>query len=174
MRRTSSFGITFPKGTAAGLSIQVFADVDMQPRHLTGGQFREGLVMCRGACVSWCSRTQKYITLSTTESEYVARADVMKEVLFLKQVRRFMLPAISMSCIPVFEYNEGAEQITQSPITNSNSKHIDERHHFLWELVGRKEIPIRHAPPAFQHVDFLTKPIAQEPFEFHRDFVINL
>ena len=36
-----------------------------------------GLVMRGGACVSWFSRTQKRVTLSTTEAEYVALADVV-------------------------------------------------------------------------------------------------
>ena len=81
--------------------------------------------MCGGGCVSWFSRTQKCVTLSTTEAEYVALADVIKEVLFLRQVWRFMLPDVGMPCIPVLEDNEGAVQLAKNPVTNSNSKHID-------------------------------------------------
>ena len=40
-----------------------------------------------------------------------------------------------MPCIPLFEENEGAIQIAKHPISNSNSKHIDVRHHFLREFV---------------------------------------
>ena len=43
---------------------------------------------------------------------------VMKEVLFLRQVWRFMLPDVGTPCIPVFEDNEGAVQLAQNPITN--------------------------------------------------------
>ena len=66
--------------------------------------------MCGGACVSWFSRTQKDVTHSTTEAEYAALADVIKGVLFLRQVSRFMLPEAGVSCIPVFENNQGAVQ----------------------------------------------------------------
>ena len=62
--------------------------------------------------------------------------------------------------------------ISQNPLTIFNPKHIDVRQHFLRELVGRKEISIIHAPPVFQHSDFVTK--TQESFECNRDFVINL
>ncbi|CAN0504724.1 unnamed protein product [Laminaria digitata] len=79
-----------------------------------------------------------------------------------------------MPCIPVFEDNEGAVQLAQNPSTNSNSKHIDVRHHFLRELVGRKEIAITHVRSALQHADFLTKAITQDFFEFHLDFTMNL
>ena len=174
VRRTSSFGITFQRGTVAGLSMQVFADADYASKAADRRSVSGGLVMCGGACVSWFSRTQKCVTLSTTEAEYVALADVMKEVLFLRQVWRFMLPDVGMPCIPVFEDNEGAVQLAQNPITNSNSKHIDVRHHFLRELVARKEIAITHVRSDLQHADFLTKAITQDSFEFHRDFTMNL
>ena len=130
--------------------------------------------MCGGASLSWFSRTQEYVTLSTTEAEYVAPADVNKEMLFLRQVWRFMLPEVGMPCIPVLEDNEGAVQLTQNPTTNSNSKHIDLRHHVLRELAGRKEISVTHVPSGFQHADFLTKAISKESFEFHRNISMNI
>ena len=68
--------------------------------------------------------------------------------------------------IRVFEGNQGAVQLAQKPITNSNSKHIDVRQHFLRELVGRTEISIVHVPSPFQHADFWTKAISRESFEF--------
>ena len=52
----------------------------------------------------------------------------------MRKVWRFMLPDVGMPCIPVFEDNEGAVQLAKNPITNSTSKHIDVRHHFLTDL----------------------------------------
>ena len=54
--------------------------------------------MCAGAgaCVCWFSRTQKCVTLSTSEAEYVALGDAVKELLFLRQVWRFMIPGTGM------------------------------------------------------------------------------
>ena len=124
-----------------------------------------------GACVRGFSRTQKCVTLSTTEAEYVALGDGATGALFIRQVWRFMLPDVGMPCIPVFEDNEGAVQLAQNTITSSNSKHIDVRHHFLREVVGRKEISVIHVPSFFQHADFLTKEISRESFEFHRNRV---
>ena len=175
-RWKSSFGITFQRGTVGGLRMQVFADADYASKAADRRSVSGGLVMCRVACVSWFSRTQKCVTLSTTEAEYVALADVMKDALFLRQVGRLMLPDVGLPCIPVFGDNEGAVQIAQNPITNSNSKHIDVRHHFLGELiqVGRKDISIIHVPSTFQHADILIEAITQDSFEFHRNFAMNL
>ena len=62
----------------------------------------------------------------------------------LRQVWCFMLPKARMPCIAVCEDNEGAIQIAKHPISNSDSKHSDVRHHFLRELVERKDIEIIH------------------------------
>lgn len=111
MRRTSYFWIAFQRGSVGGLNLQVFADADYASKAADGRSVSGGLVMCGGACVSWIFRTQKRVTLSTTEAEYVALADVVKEALFLSQVWCFMLHAVGMPCIPVSEENEGAVQL---------------------------------------------------------------
>ncbi|CAB1102712.1 unnamed protein product [Ectocarpus sp. CCAP 1310/34] len=92
VRRTSWMGITFERGVVTGMSMQVFVDADYASKATDRRSVSGGLVMCGGGCVTWFSRTQKCVTLSTTEAEYVAIADVLKEVLFLRQVWRFMLP----------------------------------------------------------------------------------
>ena len=77
---------------------------------------------------------RKMCYLSTSEAECVALGDAVKELLFLRQIWRFMFPGKVMPCFPVSEDNQGAVQLVQNPVTNSNSKHIDVRHHFLREL----------------------------------------
>ena len=79
-----------------------------------------------------------------------------------------------MPCITMYEENEGAIQIAKHPISNSNSKHIDVRHHFLRELVKRKEVEIIHVASQSQHADFLTKALPEREFGFHRRMVVNL
>ena len=72
-----------------------------------------------------------------------------------------MLPKARMPCIAMDEDNEGAILIAKHPISNSNSKYIDVRHHFLRELVERKEIEIFHVASQYQHADFLTKALPE-------------
>ena len=89
---------------------------------------------------------------------YVAMSDMGKKILFLRQVWCFMLPKARMPFIAMYEDNECAIQIAKQPISNSNSKHIDVRHHFLRELVERKEIEIIHVAPQYQHCLLYTSP----------------
>ena len=120
------------------------------------------------------SRTQKCVILSTSEAGCVALGDAVKELLFLRQVFRFMIPGEGMPCFPVFEDNQGALQLSKNPVSNSNSKHIDVRHHFLRELVCQGDIIVNHAPSENQHADILTKVLAFDLFVIYRRFLMNL
>ena len=66
--------------------MEVFADADYASRATDRRSVSGGAIMCAGACVCWFSRTQKCVTLFTSEAEYVALGEVVKELLFLRQV----------------------------------------------------------------------------------------
>ena len=85
-----------------------------------------------------------------------------------------MLPGKGMPCFPIFEDNQGAVQLSQNPVSNSNSKHIDVRHHFLRELVRQGDISVSHVSSEHQHADILTKALAFDVFAIHRRFLMNL
>ena len=172
--RTSSFGISFEKETLTGTRLISFADADYASGSTDRRSVSGDVVMCAGGPVSWHSKTQKGVTLSTTQAEYVAMSDMGKEILFLRQVWYFMVPKARMPSIAMYEDNEGAIQIAKHPISNSISVHIDVRHHFLRELVERKEVEIIHVASQYQHADFLTKALPEREFEFHRGIVMNL
>ena len=71
-------------------------------------------------------------------------AEGFKEALFLRHVWRFLLPDFGDPCIQVFEDNKGAIQMAVNLVTDSNSKHMDVRHHFLREHVENREFEISH------------------------------
>ena len=171
---TCGFGIAYQRGTTVGFSLEVFADADYASKPTDRRSVSGGAIMCASACVCWFSRMQKCVTLSTSEAEYVALGDAVKELLFLRQVWRFMIPGEGMPCFPVFEVNQGALQLSKNPVSNPNSKHIDVRHHFLRELVRQGDIIVNHVPSEYQHADILTKVLAFDLFAIHRRFLMNL
>ena len=85
-----------------------------------------------------------------------------------------MLPGKGMPCFPIFEDNQGAVQLSQNPVSNSNSKHIDVRHHFLTELVRQGDFSVSRVPSECQPADILTKALAFDVFAIHRRFLMNL
>ena len=168
---TCGFGITYQRGTTVGISLEVFAEADYASRATDRRSVSGDEIMCAGVCVCWFSRTQKCLTLSTAEAEHVALGDAVKE-LFFRRVWRFIIPGKGMPCFPVFEDNQGALQLSKNSVSNSNSKHIDVRRHFLRKLVRQGDIIVNHVPSKFQ--DTLTNVLAFDLFATHRRFLMNL
>ena len=79
---TDDFGITFLR--RGGIELVAFADADYVSNATDRRSGFGGAAMCAGACVCWFSRTQKCVTLSTTEAEYVALGDTIKETMFIR------------------------------------------------------------------------------------------
>ena len=113
---TSECGITFQRGTLSGTLLEVFADADYASKATDRRSVSGGLNMCGGASVCWFFTTQNCVTLLTSEAEYVALGDAVKE-LFLRPIWRFMLPSKVMPRFPVFEDNQCAVQLAQNPVT---------------------------------------------------------
>ncbi|CAM9233072.1 unnamed protein product [Pylaiella littoralis] len=119
------------------------------------------------------SSTQKIVTLSTTEAEYVALGDGVKEALFAKAVASFLVPALSQNIIKVLVDNEGAINLASNPLSSARTKHIDVRFHFVRELVSSGKITAEYVPTV-ERADILTKALVGSAFKAHRDFLMNL
>ena len=123
--------------------------------------------------MTWFSRTQKCVTLSTTEAEYVAKGDGVKEALFINGVLGFMLPGTTLKGIKVLEDNQGAIALGENPLTTPNSKHIDVRHHFVRGLCQKGSTVLEHVGTADQHADILTKTLPRDSSQKYRNFIFG-
>ena len=130
--------------------------------------------MVGGTVVSASSTTQHCVTLSTSEAEYVTMAQGAKTALFTKAVLDLLQPELANETIDLFEDNQGAIAIAESPISGGRTKLIDVRYHFIRELVERKVLNIQYSESSNQHADILTKPLGLEALARHRSFLMNL
>ena len=147
-----------PSGMGSGVDVELYVDSDFASRDTNRQPVPGGVVMCAGACVSFFSRTQKSVTLSSTEAEYVALAAGIKETpFFLRYIWSFILPDREVGCTLVKEDNVGVIHLAKNPATTPNLKHIDIRHHFIRERVANGEFKVVYVPSEEQHADCLTK-----------------
>ena len=108
---TSEFDHTFQKGS--GLELVAFADANYTNKATDWTPVYGRAILCAGACVL-VSRTQKFVTLSTTEAGYVALADPIKDAMFLRYVWYFIFPGFAERCSTIFEDTEGARPLAQN------------------------------------------------------------
>ena len=117
VRKDAVRGLTFTRGQELGVS--VYVDTDCAEKANGRRSVSRAAVMCGGVCVCWKSTTQRCVALSTTEAEYVAFGDRMKEALFMCAVVEFLLQHLQGKPMVVFEDNERAKALTENHLSSA-------------------------------------------------------
>ena len=88
--------------------LETYVDVDCAHKADDRPSVSAVAVCCEGTLVSWFSRTQTCVTISTTETEYGPMANGAKGALYVRGVLVFLMNSWGSPSIGVFEDNEGA------------------------------------------------------------------
>ena len=131
------------------------------------------LMLVKGA-ISWYSRMQEVTASGTSEAEYVALSEVVKEVLFLRQVQKFMEPSMRVGAVNVFEDNEGAIKLATNKHACRRTKRIDVKHHLVRNTSDARKVGVACARSKDQHADLLTKPLDMQKFYKYAKFILNV
>ena len=99
-----------------------------------------GYLLEFGSCViSWTSQKQRIVALSTTEAEYIAATEAIKEVIWCKGLLRDLgLNVGSFLCLD----NQSSIKIIKNPELHGRTKHIDIKFHFIRDLYMKKEFEL--------------------------------
>ncbi|MCP4339239.1 MAG: hypothetical protein GY799_10210, partial [Desulfobulbaceae bacterium] len=163
LRKTKNLGLLYSPSSPhnlIGYSDSDFAG-DVNDRRSTSG-----FVFIRsGAAVSWRSRKQQVVTLSTAEAEYVALSSAVQEVVWLREI----LGSINQpqkSPTVIMEDNKAAIKIATNPVFHGRTKHIETKYHFTRDQLANGSISIQYCPTKEMLADALTKPLPKYQFEF--------
>jgi transposase InsO family protein len=146
------------------LALVGFCDADWAG-DVTDRRSTSGYVFMLGdGAISWNSKKQPTIALSTTEAEYMAISQSTREALWLRQ----LLSDVGLEqerSTPLMCDNQGAIALVKNPTHHSRSKHIDIQHHFIREKVESNVIEMRYIPTERMVADVLTKALAKPRHE---------
>ena len=117
-----------------------------------------------GGPVSWLSKLQSTVALSTTEAEYVAVAACACDAVFLRGLLEDYTIGQGEPTL-IWEDNHGCLQLTKDEVFHSRTKHIAIRHHKIRELVRDGEVAVQYCRTEEMVADILTKPLPKGPFE---------
>ena len=95
------------------------------------------------SAVSWCSKKQPIVTLSTTEAEFVAAAVCVCQGVWMKRILK-ELGHSDGGCTTVMCDNSSTIKLSKNPVMHGRSKHIDVRFHFLRNLTKEGTIEFVH------------------------------
>lgn len=162
LKGTANFALKFEKsvdGDLIGLSDADWAG-DQDDHHSTTGN----LFLMAGGPVSWLSKKQAIVALSTSEAEYVALSAATQEVVWLRRLLAD-LKAYSAGPTMLMEDNQGTIAMAKNPVLHARTKHIDIRYHYVREAMQEKVINLSYCPSENMKADILTKPLARGRFE---------
>ena len=94
MRRTPEKGITYGGDGNGRTVVRAFVDSDHATCLDTRRSTSARTIMFCGGATTWFSRTQATTAEGTSEAEYVAMSEVVKEILFLRKVQAFIMPSL--------------------------------------------------------------------------------
>lgn len=118
-------------------------------------------IICKvfGASVSWSSRKQDIVSTSTTESEFYALAEAVKEVQWLRNILIDLQIDVPQPII-IHSDNQSTIKLIENSKFSARTKHIDVRLHFVRDCVYTGKIILEYCPSEDNVADLLTKPLA--------------
>jgi hypothetical protein len=128
-------------------------------RSMTGYIFKLG-----DGVISWQSKRQATVALSSTEAEYMSVSHAAREAAFLNQLLSesgYKQYSITLHCD-----NQSCIALSTNPAYHQRSKHIDIQHHFVREKVESGNITLTYVPGEQMIADILTKPLPRVKHEW--------
>jgi arginyl-tRNA--protein-N-Asp/Glu arginylyltransferase len=112
-----------------------------------------------GGPISWRSKTQSTVALSSAQAEYQALCAACQEAIHLRLLSSELDTSLSASTpITIFEDNTAAIAMSQNPVNHEKTKHIFVKYHFIRECVSNKHVKITYVSTKRMIADLLTKP----------------
>ncbi|KAG2397159.1 Retrovirus-related Pol polyprotein from transposon RE1 Retro element 1 [Vigna angularis] len=171
VKGTADFGILFPFGKhntdGGSLKLIGFTDSDhggdCVERKSTSGY----LFMLNGSPISWCSKKQPVVALSSCEAEYIAGSYAACQGVWLEEIlKELMIPVTTPLLLKID--NVSAINLSKNPVSHGRSKHIEVRYHFLRDMVNKGRIALTYCNTEAQLADIFTKAVKINRFEWLR------
>ena len=162
IKGTLNHGIMYRAGTTlnpVGYVDSNFAGCKNTRRSTEGNIF-----VVAGGPVSWETKRQDTVALSTVEAEFMAFSRATTQALWLlKFFEEIGLPAARP--ITIYANNNGAISISTNNKNHRHTKHIDVRHHFVKERTEADDISFKYIPSSQNMANFLTKPLLRNALQ---------
>ena len=125
------------------------------------------------AAISWGSKKQTAIALSSCEAEIMAASEACKEGIYLDN----LIDELKLGTGKPFELgtdNTGARALSYNPSFHDRVKHIERRHYFIRDMVEKHRVSVPYVNTADNMADFFTKPLKWDRFRLLRDRIMNV
>jgi ribonuclease HI len=109
--------------------------------------------------ISWSSKLQKTVALSSCEAEYMALKEAIKEEEALQTLFNQIKPLKELYSREIYTDSRSAIELAKNPIYHARSKHIDIQYHYVREANKKGLVYLNYISTEKQLADGLTKPL---------------
>ena len=172
LKGTKDMSLLYGESKHGEVTLKGFADADWATdkdtrRSVTGYVFEVG-----GAAVTWNSKLQPTVALSTSEAEYMAASAATQEAIHLRRLLGDLgFPQEGPTVI--LEDNMGCICMSENPVMHRRTKHIDIKFHFIREAIERGDVVLTFTSTSTQVADLLTKPLPKARTQKLRDYIMG-
>jgi hypothetical protein len=145
-----------------------FTDADWagcrQTRRSTAGY----LFNIGSGAISWQSKRQNVVALSTCEAEFMGQTQATKEAIWLRRLLHELNMGQGQRATIICGDNQGAIALAANPQYHSRTKHMEIQRKWQGEVQDAGTVELRYIPTSEQIADGFTKPLARDRFEWFR------
>lgn len=125
-----------------------------------------------GDAISWSSKKQRVVALSTCEAELYAEGAAVQEVLWLRDLLAELGLQVQFGSV-VHGDNQSTIAVSQNGVKSERTKHVDVKYHFITQTVEDGAVRLKWIPTAEQQADIFTKALAPPVFERLRQLLMS-
>ena len=151
-----------------------YADADWAGDHADRKSTSGYVFVLMGAPVSWGSKKQSSVSLSTSEAEYIALSLAIQEGKWVHRLLCEILAAAMDESKPelkIKEDNQSCIKMTKNPVNHGREKHIDIKYHHIRDEVKSGDVKLEYCETATMLADIMTKGL---PGPRHKDLTAAL
>ena len=165
LQGTMELSLKLNSGETKELVISAYSDADFAGDS-SDSKSRTGSVVLVNECpISWSSKKQPVVAMSTAESEYIALTFTVQNTLWLSNMLT-ELQGYSKSPIPIYEDNQACLKLTKESSNLRKVRHIQVRQNFVKHHVNVGSISVSYCQTERMIADILTKPLGKSLNEF--------
>lgn len=167
LKGTMDYSLTYspsPSPSPSKERFEVYSDADHGGNPDTGKSTSAYVIKMGTGAVSWSSKLQSIVALSTTEAEYVSAVSAASEAIWMRQLLT-ELGYAPPSPSTLHMDNQSAIQVAKNPEHHGRMKHLDLRYYWLRDEVEKGTLAIDYVPTDSMVADILTKSLARVKVE---------
>jgi len=158
---TSDYGILYSH--SGNSTLMGYCDADWAGSADGRKSISGGCLFLGNNLISWFSKKQNCLSLSTVEAQYIAAGSSCSQLVWMKQMLKEY--NVELNVLTLYCGILSAINISKNPIQHSRTKHIDIQHHFIRDLIEEKVVTLEHADIEEQLEDIFTKALDAKQFE---------